>query len=132
MFSKRKRIPEETFIAVAALYETLFNKRTVGKKDENSTSILIDTLKDHYLHPEIKERDPNTNIISTFDLIFLIGWKYDESKPKPYKSGSAKFSLKEVVEELNEKENPDDEGEKHKIKHGIIIDDGDNVIEKEK
>ena len=94
--------------------------------------MLIDTLKDHYLHPEIKERDPNANIISTLDLIFLIGWKYEESQQKPLKRGSAKFSLKEVVEEMNEKENPDNDGEKHKIKYGVIIDDGDNVIEKEK
>lgn len=42
--------------------------------------MLIDTLKGHYLHPEIKERDPNANIISTLDLIFLIGWKYEESQ----------------------------------------------------
>ena len=45
------------------------------------------------------------------------------------KRGSAKFSLKDVVEEMNEKEG---EGEKHKIKYGVIIDDGDNVIEKDK
>ena len=132
MLSKRKRIPEETFIAAAALYETLFNKQIIGKRDENSTSVLIDTLKDHYLHPEIKDRDPNSSIISTFDLIFLIGWKYEESQQKPLKRGSAKFSLKEVVEEINEKENLEDEGEKHKVKYGVIIDDGDNVIEKEK
>lgn len=30
LLSKRKRIPESTFIAAAALYETLFNKRTIG------------------------------------------------------------------------------------------------------
>jgi len=62
-------------------------------------------------------------------LIFLIGWKYEESQQKPMKRGSAKFSLKDVVEEMNEKEG---EGEKHKIKYGVIIDDGDNVIEKDK
>ncbi len=28
--AKRKRIPEATFIAAAALFETLFNKRTIG------------------------------------------------------------------------------------------------------
>jgi hypothetical protein len=70
--------------------------------------------------------------MATFDLIFLIGWKYEETQQKPLKRGSAKFSLKDVVEQLNEKENPDEGGEKHKIKYGVIIDDGDNVIEKEK
>jgi hypothetical protein len=37
-------------VAGAALFETLFNKRTIGERDEEtSTSILIDTLKDDYL-----------------------------------------------------------------------------------
>ena len=97
LLSKRKYIPEETFLAAAALYETLFNKKTIGQRDENSTSVLIDVMKDHNLHPDITLRDPNCNIMSTFDLIFLIGWKYDESQPKPLKRGSAKFSLKDVV-----------------------------------
>jgi hypothetical protein len=40
----------DSLIAGAALYETLFNKRTIGERDEETaTSILIDTLKDDYL-----------------------------------------------------------------------------------
>ena len=35
----------DSLIACAALYETLFNKRTIGERDEETaTSILIDTL----------------------------------------------------------------------------------------
>jgi len=30
LLSKRKHLPDETFIAAAALYETLFNKKTIG------------------------------------------------------------------------------------------------------
>ena len=68
--------------------------------------------------------------MATLDLIFLIGWRYDESQPKPLERGSAKFSLKDVVKEMNEKE--DEGGDHHKIKYGVIIDDGDNIIEKDK
>ena len=45
----------DTFIAGAALFETLFNKRTIGERDENSTSILIDEFTNDYLY------DPNTD-----------------------------------------------------------------------
>jgi NADH dehydrogenase [ubiquinone] 1 alpha subcomplex assembly factor 5 len=41
------------------------------------------------------------NIITTMDVIFLIGWKQHESQQKPKERGSAKFSLKDVVEEIN-------------------------------
>lgn len=99
-------------------------------RDENTMSVLIDTFKDKYMHPEITNKDPMINIIATLDLIFLIGWRYDSSQPKPLERGSAKFSLKDVVEEMNEKESED--GDKHKIKYGVIIDDGDHVIEKNK
>ena len=92
-------------------------------RDENTMSVLIDTFKEKYMDPDIINRDPMTNIIATLDLIFLIGWRYDSSQPKPLERGSAKFSLKDVVEEMNEKESED--GDKHKIKYGVIIDDGD-------
>jgi hypothetical protein len=38
--------------------------------------------------------------------------------------------LKEVVDDLNEDAEGDGSEEKAKIKYGIIIDDGDNIIEK--
>jgi len=36
LLSRRKKIPESTFIAAAALFETLFTKRTIGQRDEYS------------------------------------------------------------------------------------------------
>ena len=49
--SKRSGIRSvDSLIAGAALFETLFNKKTIGYRDEEtSTSILIDNLKDEYL-----------------------------------------------------------------------------------
>ena len=36
----------DTLVAAAAIYETLFNKRMIGQRDESTSSVLIDTLKD--------------------------------------------------------------------------------------
>jgi hypothetical protein len=79
------------------------------------------------MHPDIiKRKDSSSNIIVTIDLIFLIGWKQHVSQQKPKERGSANFSLKDVLDDLDEKENP--EG-KHSVKYGVLIDDGDNVRE---
>ena len=43
----------DTLIASAALFETLFNKRTIGQRDENSTTILNDSLMDDYLFEKL-------------------------------------------------------------------------------
>lgn len=36
-------------IGAAAIYESLFNKKTIGQRDENTSSILIDTLADVHM-----------------------------------------------------------------------------------
>jgi hypothetical protein len=56
------------------------------------------------MHPDISRRDRNANIITTLDLVFLIGWKQHELQQKPKERGTAKFSLKDVVKEMNEKD----------------------------
>ena len=53
----------------------------------------------------------------------LIGWKFHENQQKAKKRGTAEFSLKDVIKDINEKEG---EG---KVKYGVLIDDGDEVKE---
>ena len=154
----------DSLVAAAALYETLFNKRTIGQRDESTASILVDTLKDQrlfdpttdldlsslkasnpYLARKFKEvesidpvqlnklLDRSNNIISTFDVVHLIGWRYHESQQQAKSRGSAQFSLKDVVTEINEKEEVDEAtGEVRKVKYGVIVDDGENIIEEDK
>ena len=153
----------DSLIAGAALFETLFNKKTIGQRDEEtSTSILVDSMMDEYLFDmediniqslkaeneylakkfinenTISEQQqqillsPINNIIVTFDFLNLIGWKYHESQQKPKKRGTAEFKLADVVSDINEKEEVDEFGEVKKIKYGVLIDDGDKVIEKDK
>ena len=96
----------DSLIATAALFETLFNKRTIGQRDEaTTTSVLIDSFQDEFLFDqdldlnslkanneylqrklknidEVSEQQRNAlfgrsnNIICSFDFLHLIGWKY--------------------------------------------------------
>ncbi len=70
------------------------------------------------------KKSRESNIIATFDFLNMLGWKYHESQQKAKQRGSAQFSLKDVVQDINEQE-----GEE-KVKYGVIIDDGDEIIEK--
>ena len=77
--------------------------------------------------------DRSNNIIATVDLIHLIGWRYHESQQQAKSRGTAQFSLKDVVEEINEKEEINEEtGEVQKVKYGVIIDDGEEIVEKDR
>jgi hypothetical protein len=72
----------------------------------------------------VEKSDP-ANIVATFDFINLIGWKYHEKQQKSKTRGTAEFSLKQVVSDMNEEATD----EEQKIKYGVIIDDGDKIIE---
>ena len=74
----------------------------------------------------------SNNVISTFDVIHLIGWRYHESQQQAKTRGTAQFSLKDVVSDINEKEEIDEvTGEVQQVKYGVIIDDGEEIIEKD-
>ena len=75
---------KELFIAAAAIYQTLFSKKTIGHWDEEtSTTILNDIFtRDFGFLPEeereqiVNERD---NIVASVDFVHLLGWKNHES-----------------------------------------------------
>lgn len=47
-------LPPETLIAAAAIYESLFTKKTIGQLDPETTqSILIDTLQNEYMFDDL-------------------------------------------------------------------------------
>lgn len=49
LFEKRKGVMSvDTLIAASAIFETLFTKKTIGQRDETTSSILIDTFKDDF------------------------------------------------------------------------------------
>lgn len=112
------RANKDTLIAAAALYQTLFNTKTVG---HHSTSILVDTMVD-----KNKSTPGFNNILASLDIINLIGWKEHESQQKPKERGTAQFSLKNVVDDLEEEDDPDTS-----IRYGVLTDHGDRVEESE-
>lgn len=125
---------DETFLAVSALMQTLFNMQTSPPSQDSS--IHIDSLKDWYGQAgdleRIMQNDEDMaplrrppNIVSTFELVHLIGWKYHESQQKSKERGSAEFSLRQVVKDMNEEADDEDS----KIRYGVLIDDGDEVHE---
>ena len=40
-------------------------------------------------------------IYSTFEIAWLLGWKYDENQPKPLMPGSGEKNLEEAIKELD-------------------------------
>jgi NADH dehydrogenase [ubiquinone] 1 alpha subcomplex assembly factor 5 len=36
------------------------------------------------------------SVVATFEVIYVIGWKPDESQPKPCQRGSATKSIKDI------------------------------------
>jgi len=112
-------------VAAAALYETLFTRRAI-EKPENT--ILIDIMAEDWGHlkgEEMKVRSRKDNIVCAFDVIFVIGWRRHESQQKPKERGSATFSLKDVLNQIK-----DEEGEEAEVKYGVLVEEGDEVIEK--
>lgn len=94
----------ETMLATAAIYDNLFRYQ----KDEKKL------------------------VVSTFEEIYFLGWKYHENQQKPKKRGTAEFSLKELQKEIIELE-----GEKNasKVEYGEICepeDEGKEVKANEK
>ena len=78
-------------MATNALYKTLFNLQTCPPNLSNA--VHIDSMVGE---------SAKGNIAATFDFVNLIGWRYNESQPKAKKRGTAEFSLKQVVKDMNE------------------------------
>ena len=114
--------------------QILFNLQT-SPPNENS-GVHIDLLKNWYglqneFAPTVaasedgSQQRPTPNIVSTFDLVHMIGWKYHPEQAEAKTRGTANFSLRQVVSEMNEEAKDEDEH----IKYGVLIDDGDEVKE---
>jgi hypothetical protein len=94
MFEGQRQKSPELFIAVASLMQTLFNTETSPVNVDNT--IIVDTLNDWKLSASDSAEDSVDKappIISTFDIVNLIGWRYHEKQIKEKVRGTANFSL---------------------------------------
>ena len=125
MYESRNRKSKECFVAMAALYQTLFNMKT--SPPNLSNAVHVDTLKAFSINNESEDVKKVPNIVASFDYINLIGWKYHEKQQKSKQRGTAEFSLKSIVTDMNEEASTKEE----KIKYGVLIDNGDGDIQTE-
>jgi len=92
-FNRDKYVSKDTFIAAAAIYDTMY-----------SDSNQIDTDTRNELKNEIQTNQENITIDATFNIINFIAWKPHESQRKPLERGSQMHSLTEfedIVDERN-------------------------------
>ncbi|EFC42282.1 predicted protein [Naegleria gruberi] len=69
----------------------LFKRRTVISRQ---TLIGAAAIYDHMF------RENDRGVPATFEVIHMIGWKHDESQPKPAKRGSGTLSMKDFAKEI--------------------------------
>lgn len=123
----------ESFLAAASIYQTLFNKLTIPTNQDTMLfdecvndldflrhdgddfgKIPFSRIREKYNFPE------NLNILSTFEIIYLVGWKYHESQQKAKSPKMSQVSFREIVDEIEMKE------EGTYIKYGTISEEMDD------
>lgn len=131
VLEKRDAKSPETFLAAASIYQTLFNRMTIPT-DENT--MLFDEFKNdlEYLKEDPEDfgkvqydvlrkkyKTPDQyNILATFEIIFMVGWKYHESQQKAKQPKlEQNFSFRDVMNEIELKEG------KGSVKYGTISED---------
>jgi len=67
--NRNLHLSRDTLIAAASIYKQLY-----GKTKEDSTAFVP----------------------ATFQIIYMLGWKPDESQPKPLRRGTGQVSLKDL------------------------------------
>ena len=114
---KRSSKNPESFIAAAAIYQTLFNKLTIPLNEDsmlfdecvNDLDFLKHDEEDYFKKPyDVIRKKYNFlekhNVLSTFEYIFLVGWKYHEDQQKPKSPKMSNLSFREIVDEIETKE----------------------------
>ena len=86
--------PEKLFSDIREMGET--NILTERQKNFSRRDVIeraIEIYKKNFSNKDGK-------IYSTFEIAWLLGWKYDENQPKPLTPGSGEKNLEEAVNEL--------------------------------
>ncbi|KAE8268403.1 hypothetical protein A4X09_0g3926 [Tilletia walkeri] len=101
---RRTLLQRDTLLASVAIYEALHKEgprkfktpdgqvHEIGGGGEEAGQVEL-VGEDGYKEPEITEGVP-----ATFNIIYMIGWAPSETQRKPLSRGSAKTSLKDVLD----------------------------------
>ncbi|XP_011502528.1 PREDICTED: NADH dehydrogenase [ubiquinone] 1 alpha subcomplex assembly factor 5 [Ceratosolen solmsi marchali] len=95
---------EELIIGYPSMYELMWDLKGMGESNaarNRKLHLSRDTLFAasaiyNQLYGKIKEKDKSRYIPATFQIIYMIGWKPDESQPKIMKQGTGEISLKDM------------------------------------
>ncbi|CAI2369883.1 unnamed protein product [Moneuplotes crassus] len=114
---RRQAKSPESFLAAASIYQTLFNKLTIPTDQEtmmfdeclNDLDFLRQDGDDFGRIPYNKIREKynfpeNLNILSTFEIIYLVGWKYHKDQQKAKSPKMSHMSFRDIVDEIEMKE----------------------------
>ncbi|TFK25919.1 S-adenosyl-L-methionine-dependent methyltransferase, partial [Coprinopsis marcescibilis] len=93
---------DEVQVAYPSMWELVQDLQDMGENNavigrQGRPRIQPDTLvAASAIYKEMHGKEDGT-IPATFQIIYMIGWKKDESQPKPLERGSGKVNLKEVL-----------------------------------
>lgn len=92
--NRRKFKSRDTFIASMAIYQTLYNNKTIHE------DVYADIRR---INVDLREdKNKEDFVFSTIEIGSLICWKYHPSQQKPKERGSAEFNLKELATDVLE------------------------------
>ena len=87
--------PEKLFSDIREMGETnILNERQKNFSRKDVINKAIEIYKKRF-------SDKDGKIYSTFEIAWLLGWKYDENQPKPLAPGSGEKNLEEAINELS-------------------------------
>ena len=94
LHEKRQYKSKDTFIAAAAIYQSLFNKQIHDMKNEISEKLIeVDVFAE--------EKGKVTNIVASFEVMYGIGWKEPRKSAETELISKRKpIDLKKMAEEL--------------------------------
>eukprot|EP00826_Nyctotherus_ovalis_P050741 TRINITY_DN6257_c0_g1_i10.p5 TRINITY_DN6257_c0_g1~~TRINITY_DN6257_c0_g1_i10.p5 ORF type:complete len:143 (-),score=52.12 TRINITY_DN6257_c0_g1_i10:1847-2275(-) len=91
---KRPFKSKDTFVAAAAIYQSLFNKQIYDSRNEISEKVIpVDVFA--------KTKGKSTNVVGSFEVMYGIGWKEPRKSAETVQLSKSKdVDLKKMASEL--------------------------------
>jgi NADH dehydrogenase [ubiquinone] 1 alpha subcomplex assembly factor 5 len=89
------------------IYDLMYDLKGMGEsncawnQNLNLTKDVLLAANSIYKHMYGVEENGLVGLPATYQILYFIGWKPDESQPKPKKRGSAQASLKDLSQKMH-------------------------------